>query len=355
MRKLLFLIAGLFFAAAALAQGVISGTITDADTKQPLEGASVFAQNTTIGMVSRKDGSFRLSLGKGGYELVVSYTGYESKRFNVEGNETRTIDIELKKEDKSLSEVVIMSSNEVADGWEKYGAFFLDHFIGKTPNAKVTRLENPQALKFFYYKRSDKLKVFASEPLRISNNALGYQLQYNLDSFVYYYKSDLNSYRGTCLYLPLEGDAVKQAAWKKAREKTYYGSRLHFVRSYYDSTLREDGFTVEMLSENSDTKFDRIANPYDSSYYAFDDSTSNAELWFPRKFSVTYGKARPEADYLQQMGLPKNVPVQISYIDLRDAILIRPNGYFTEQRSWVNQGYWSWKNLADQLPFDYTP
>ncbi|RYY85404.1 MAG: carboxypeptidase-like regulatory domain-containing protein [Chitinophagaceae bacterium] len=355
MKKLSLAALALLFAFCSFAQGVLSGTVTDAETKQPLPGASVFAQNTTVGTVSKPDGTYRLSLGKGGYELVVSFTGYETQRFNIEATGEKTQEIALKKEDKSLTEVVIQSNNEVPDGWEKYGSFFIDHFIGRTANAKETKLENPTALKFFYYKRSDKLKVFASEPLRITNSALGYTLQYALDSFVYYYKSGLNSYRGNCLFLPLEGDAAQQAAWATAREKAYKGSRLHFIRAYYDSTLKEDGFTVDLLSETSKTKFDRLTNPYDSAYYFSDDSTGNVELWFPSTISISYLKARPEASYLEQMNLPKNVPNQMSYVDLRDAILVKPNGYFTEQRSWVSQGYWSWKNLADLLPYDYNP
>ncbi|TCZ64640.1 carboxypeptidase-like regulatory domain-containing protein [Flaviaesturariibacter aridisoli] len=354
MKKLSLLFFSTLLTLCSFAQGIVSGTVTDAETKQPLQGASVFAQNTTVGAVSKGDGTYKLSLGKGGYELVVSFTGYETQRFNIEATGDRTQDIALKKEDKSLTEVVIQSNNEVPDGWEKYGSFFLDYFIGRTANAKETKLENPQALKFFYYKRSDKLKVFASEPLRITNSALGYSLQYNLDSFVYYYKSGLNSYRGNCLFLPLEGDAAQQAAWAKARERAYLGSRLHFTRAYFDSTLKEDGFTVDLLSETSNTKFDRLTNPYDSAYY-FADSTGNVELWFPRMVSISYTKARPEPAYLEQMNLPKNVPAQMSYVELRDAILVKPNGYFTEQRSWVNQGYWSWKNLADLLPYDYNP
>jgi hypothetical protein len=55
------------------------------------------------------------------------------------------------------------------------------------------------------------------------------------------------------------------------------------------------------------------------------------------------------------MSLPADVRVQISYVDLTDAILIRQNGYFLDQRSWISQGYWSWKNLSDQLPYDYLP
>jgi hypothetical protein len=57
------------------AQGVISGKVVDAETKTPLEGASVFAQNTTRGVITNKEGDYRIILNKGGYELVISFTG----------------------------------------------------------------------------------------------------------------------------------------------------------------------------------------------------------------------------------------------------------------------------------------
>lgn len=354
-KQLIFTATALLFTLAAFAQSTITGRVLDAETKQPLEGASVFAQNTTIGAVTKADGSFKLSISRGGYELVVSYTGYNSERLTVDASTDQNLDIELKKEDKSLGEVIIKSSSEVADGWEKYGTFFTQHFIGATPNAAQTVLQNPEALKFFYYKRTDRLKVMATEPLRITNNALGYTLQYALDSFVYHYKTDVNSYRGNCFYLPLEGDSLQQKAWDSARLATYQGSRIHFLHAYYDSTIKQEGFTIDMLSSTNRNQFLRLSNPYDTSYYFVDDSTGDVEMWYPERISVTYTKVKPEPEYLQQMKLPLDVPVQISYVDLRDAILIKENGYFLDQRSWINQGYWSWKNLADQLPYDYRP
>jgi len=356
MKKQFFLFAlSSLLSLLTVAQGSLSGKVIDAETKQPLEGASVFAQNTTIGAVTKSDGSYKLSFSKGGYELIVSFTGYEAERINIEANGDKVLDIELKKEDKSLGEVVIRSSNEVLDGWEKYGTFFVQHFIGATPNASQAVLQNPEALKFFYFKRTEKLKVTATEPLRIANHVLGYTLQYNLDSFIYYYKTDVNSYRGSCLYLPMEGDAEQQVKWETARRNTYLGSRLHFLHAYYDSTLKQEGFTIDMLTKTDKSKFGRLANPYDTAYYVVDAESDDVELWFPEKISVTYTKAKPEPEYLQHMHLPKDVPVQISYVDLKDAILLKPNGYFLDQRNWINQGYWSWKNLADQLPYDYRP
>jgi hypothetical protein len=254
-----------------------------------------------------------------------------------------------------MGEVVIRSSNQVPDGWEKHGAFFMQHFIGNTPNATQTVLENPEALKFFYFKRTDRLKVTAEEPLRITNKALGYTMQYHLDSFVYHNKTDVNSYRGTCLYLPMEGDAAQQAAWEEARKKAYLGSRLHFLHAYYDSTLKQEGFTIDMLTTTDKSKFGRLTNPYDTAYYLVDEASEDIEVFFPEKISITYLKTKPEPEYLEYRKLPKDVPVQISYVDLKESIILKPNGYFLDQRSWINEGYWSWKNLADQLPYDYRP
>ncbi len=355
MKKLLLLLLLVLPAASLLAQHTIRGTVTDAETGLPLQGASVFAQNTTIGAVTDSAGTFALSFGRGGYELNVTYTGYENAQRNVVAGTTDTLHIQLKKRDNSMSEVIVTASNEVADGWKKHGDFFLEYFIGATPFADSTTLLNPEVLKFYFYKRSNKLKVLATEPLLIQNRALGYNLRYSLDSFVHYNATNISSYRGLCLFQPMEGSAEEVALWAENRKKAYYGSRLHFLRAYYDSTLKEEGFYVDVLSTRDLRKFDRLVNPYDSLYYFADIITGDVELWFPKKASITYHKQKPEQAYLQQFNLPLDVPVQISYVDLLDAITIKPNGFFLEQRSWVAQGYWSWKNLADGLPYDYEP
>ena len=90
-------------------------------------------------------------------------------------------------------------------------------------------------------------------------------------------------------------------------------------------------------------------------YYGGLDSTEQIEIWYPRKISVMYTKKSPEAEYLKKMNLPKSVPYATTYIDLKDTIVITQNGYYYDQKDWINQGYWSWKNLADLLPSDYMP
>ncbi len=144
-------------------------------------------------------------------------------------------------------------------------------------------------------------------------------------------------------------------AWVNNRNKAYFGSKLQFMRSYYDSTLVQDGWIISMLDEDNDKKFTRVADPFDTTYYGALDSTMQIEVWYPRKLSITYAKQKPEPEFIKKYNLPKNLLAQVSFVDLNDAILIKENGYYYEQRSFITQGYWSWKNLADQLPYDYIP
>ena len=81
----------------------VSGKVVDSATKEPLSFASVFCQNTTQGTTTNKEGSFYLSLKDGGYDLIITYTGYRSqmKRISQE-MKTTDLQIELVKEEKVL-------------------------------------------------------------------------------------------------------------------------------------------------------------------------------------------------------------------------------------------------------------
>jgi hypothetical protein len=353
MKICLFLLS-IFVSPIVFGQFTVTGKVVDSTTKEPLFGASVFAQNTTSGTTTNREGEFSLSLKSGGYELIVSFTGYQSREIRISNNDNNPLQIDMTKEEKAMEEVVIRSSNEVKDGWDKYGKFFLENFIGSTPNALQCSLQNPEAVHFYYYKKSEKLKVLATEPIVILNQALGYNLRYQLDSFMYYYKTQVSSYRGYCFFSEIDSSFAQQRIWSANRKKAYEGSKLQFMRSYYDSTLQEDGYEIALLDSVYDKRFDAISNPYDTTYYGIYDSTHEVEVYYPRKISVTY-KKKPEPEYLKKFKLPLNVGSQISYIDLIDAIEIKENGYFYDQKDWVSQGYWSWKNLADLLPYDYIP
>jgi hypothetical protein len=333
---------------------VISGKVLDQSTQQPLAGASVFCQNTTLGTVSNAEGEFRLLVPSGGYDLVVSYTGFETYSMRVNQEQAaQPLTLELKKQDKTLQEVAVVGSTELADGWAKYGQFFMDNFIGNTPNATQCVLENPDALRFFYSKKRNRLKILTREDLRITNNALGYKINYQLDSFVYEYNSGISTFSGYPRFEELTGTDGQKETWAANREKAYLGSRLHFMRSWYDSSLTDQGFVLEQITDLAAATGNKIDNPYDTTLYLQD--STDIEINVTGRLRVTYRNEMPEAAYLKLYKLPLHMRVQISAIDIANPFIIEENGYFYEQGDVVNTGYWSWEKMAELLPYDYWP
>jgi hypothetical protein len=332
----------------------VEGKVVDT-AGQPLAGASVFCQNTTIGTLSKNDGGFHLRLANGGYDLIVSFTGYqtESIRIGKDHKESDTLQVTLKAQDKSLEQAVVTGSAEVADGWDKYGQFFLDNFIGTTPNAAQCVLENKDALKFYFYKKRNKLRIKATADLQITNNALGYKIRYQLDSFVYEYNTNVGTYTGYPLFEEMQGTPEQQDGWKQNRLYSYAGSRLHFIRSWYDSTLDDEGFVLETVDSNDNNKMKRITDPYDPKFYAVD--SGDVEISVQGRLRVSYKNQPPDKKYLQEHKFPLNTPVQISAMDIVGGFVIEENGYFYEQSDVINMGYWAWKKVAELLPLDYLP
>ncbi|MDR2510937.1 MAG: TonB-dependent receptor [Bacteroidales bacterium] len=81
MKKLLFIFAlcTLHFALCTLhAQTYFVGTVVDADTKEPLIGATIYNASTKTGATSDLDGKFKLS-GSGQASLSVSFMGYQTQ------------------------------------------------------------------------------------------------------------------------------------------------------------------------------------------------------------------------------------------------------------------------------------
>lgn len=64
--------------------GHIYGTIADKDNGDPLIGASISVENTSLGTLTNYDGSFVLELPVGEHQIIATYTGYQSDKMTVE-------------------------------------------------------------------------------------------------------------------------------------------------------------------------------------------------------------------------------------------------------------------------------
>jgi hypothetical protein len=332
---------------------VVLGKVIDSASRQPLAGASAFCQNTTQGTISNSEGLFFMRLPNGGYDLVVSYTGYEKRVVRISNNQSSdTILFELPKESKAMEEVAVVATNEVADGLAKYGRFFMDNFIGNTPNGAQCTIQNPEVLHFYFYKKRNRLKVTAKEDIVVNNYALGYKIRYQLDSFSYDYNTKISQYTGYPLFQEMDSTDQAKDTWNKNRARTYLGSRLHFMRSLYDSLVSEEGFIVEKLSDDtSNITGTIIANLYNSDDYVAD--SSDVTINWVGRYRISYKNVLPDKKFLQDFDLPSNTRYQITVLDISDGFVIEENGYFYEQYEVINTGYWAWKKLAELLPYDY--
>src|SRR5690625_2561194 len=102
----LFMLTGL---ASALAQGTLTGTVTDASTDEPLPGVNILIMETGQGAATDVNGIYRISnVEPGTYTLRATYIGYEEIGEEVTITEgDQTYDISLNIESYMLSDVVV--------------------------------------------------------------------------------------------------------------------------------------------------------------------------------------------------------------------------------------------------------
>jgi TonB-linked SusC/RagA family outer membrane protein len=113
----LFLLVLLFGSAppAFAQQGSIEGTVTDANTGDPLPGANVILEEVDEGTTTGQDGRYSLQVEPDTYTLRISFIGYqEAVRENVQvaAGGTVEIDVQLSPSQEQLEEVVVVGYGE---------------------------------------------------------------------------------------------------------------------------------------------------------------------------------------------------------------------------------------------------
>ena len=335
----------------------VSGRVISLPDSMPMKNASVFAENTTTGTATDDNGYFKLVLPSGGYNIIVTYTGYNTETQRVSSASLHPVLFEMKVKEKDLADVVVVSSNEVKDGWNKYGSFFLDEFLGKTSNRNNCFLLNPEVLKFYYSRKKKRLKILAEEPLVVNNRSLGYNIKYSLDSFTHEYETTVSVYSGFPFFEEIEPSSESENdRWVKARETAYNGSVLHFMRSLYNKALSDNKFEVQFIAsyKGKDTAL-KLNYSYGALNYEMNDSTGIVKI-LPNqtKVGVIYTNEKPDPDYLKNNeGDPSAFQFSVLSFQPQQPIYIERNGYFYDQNDIVVSGYWTWAKVADLLPYDY--
>jgi len=88
----------LFITALSFPQtGTITGTVMDSLTGEPLIGANIIIEGTSIGTATDLNGRFVLKVSPGTYSLIITYIGYERKKIeNIKVEPGKKIDFNVK-------------------------------------------------------------------------------------------------------------------------------------------------------------------------------------------------------------------------------------------------------------------
>lgn len=222
----------------------IKGKITDAN-QQPIEGASVYLDGTTIGTVSDADGLFEItSKSKYNTLLIVKFMGYED------------IYVSNPYEKEFFTFVLVPKQNEietvlvVKDGFTRKQKLqlFREQFLGVTKYGKACKILNEDAIDFNYDLETFTFTASCPEPIKVENPLLGYVIDFDLQDF--YVKFNFKTIKSINAIQSLFLGTVKYTETKidekiiKNRNDVYFGSAVDFFKSIIDNSWSEKKFIL---------------------------------------------------------------------------------------------------------------
>ena len=109
MKKIIYLLLAIMLSlpGVASAQRQLTGVVLDADSNEPLIGATLYWKNTTAGATTSADGSFSLRRVSGFDILVVDYLGYETLEQEMSDKSVHEVTLKLKAAATGIEEVVV--------------------------------------------------------------------------------------------------------------------------------------------------------------------------------------------------------------------------------------------------------
>lgn len=399
------------------AQKTLPGRVMIAGTTNPVPSANIYLGNTSTGTVSDDKGNFTFQrFPEGRYDLVVSCIGYETYQLSIRSDQLPAqLNIFLKPKIEELQEVILEPYDK--DGWQQWGKIFMDNFIGTSEFSEDCKLINKDVLRLRLGKKTNILKVSATGQLLIENNALGYILKYDLSRFEFDLNTNEFLYQGYPFFEEMTTTKkALQKRWIANRETAYYGSLMHFMRSVYHNTIKQEKFEVRQWVDVPEAERRRIKDIYprqskkliakritvvnqngqsfvvdvkdtatiihpDSlDYYKSVMSQIDSKQIFINvllsgkdiasvidsvtiglqfsRITVAYPPKRNPVEYAKY--IPRNQvfePVRSSLSQTPGKmVLVLSNGSFFEGTNLVTTGYWSWwEKMCNKLPYNYEP
>ena len=231
------------------------GTVYDRSSDSTLSFAVIYISGTSIGIYSDISGNFELNISKyASKPITISMIGYYSVTLS-EHSSDKIYKIYLSTKTHELNEVLVKGKK---GKWDTYLQIFKRQFLGSSANASMCDILNERDLRFFNI-NDTTLSAYSLNPLIIHNKALGYNITYYLDKFIYnYQKDEKHIFNETCFILGkylfkddlLTLSESKRIAVERRRRSAYLGSRMHFFRLLYLGNIHHRGRSITALSDS---------------------------------------------------------------------------------------------------------
>ncbi len=356
MRCVLLLI--FFLPLTIAAQVSISGKVLGDETGEPVTGASVYINNSTIGASSGADGSYQLrNVMPGTYEIIISHIGYEPlvHRVEVKSADLR-FTFRLESKVKQMRNILIMSKDQRKAKMK----IFMEQFLGITLAADRSTLMNQEDVLFEADEKPSAFKAFSEVPLEIVNKELGYRILFELKEFYIDQQSGKTYFYGFTRYEDLEKGNMSK--WKKNRQKYYQGSTMHLYHSLNAGSAEEEGFTFfkigSMNTDANGAKMKTMARAGAASLIFNDSALHKKYLSWKGDVLIQYNKDPYYKYFLSkkvfiQGNMPKGVQTTVTMLE--PPAYMDANGVLENPLSVQYSGFWAYERLANMLPVNYRP
>jgi len=343
----------------------LTGTVREKGTGLPLPFANVFVNNTTIGSATDAEGRFRIS-GEfsADIELVASFVGYvtEVKAISFRKKGEVQVDFVLAFNESNLTEIELKAKRDKS--WDRELRRFEEVFLAlpDDPYRSQVQIKNPWVLEFENVKAAkgpNYLQASAAQPLKITNTALGYEVDYYLKDFRVMRTGSM--FYGQVFYTKMNSeDEEKMSEWELNREANYHSSLRHFNYSLLLNLKDSIHFNVyralpERLGRVRTNDFreelgESIVPIQPDSIFRKPLGNGNFRIYTTDRLEIHHLDKPWQNDYYT------NVYHAISWIQA-------PSGYYDvdKQGTLINptqlvlSGYLSRQRMARILPLDFTP
>lgn len=246
------------------AQNSIRGIITEANTNKPIPSATVYINGTTKGTYTDDEGHFSIDNPSFPCLLVISHIGYETKTQMIANTSSIPISFAMQKSQHNISQVVVKGKNQR----EKNIKTFKEQFLGTDKYGENAVIKNDRVLIFSHstdsimldngkFRKGKGLNVSVKSPLIIEFPLLGYLVRVDLVEFStcrFSAFSTRSKHLGYFFYKELDSDnPQKTIKYKKERQKVYYNSSMHFLRSLYNNILKNNGYLILKREEDKES------------------------------------------------------------------------------------------------------